>query len=284
MQRPQVISWSSVQAGDGDSNPDSVMFDHKLLAEGDSWFSLGGMPTSNLLFSMKFDTSAIIVNCGSPGDTIRNMGQISSNPNLKKAMSKRYGYRWDALLLSGGGNDLIDDADEIVKRRTGAPADPAAYCDEERLTKTLEKVKKGYRDIIELRDKPGSSCIDKPVIAHTYDWVTPRNAPARFIVIPLLGPWLHTALKTARVPQGQWIAISDYLVARLRDTIMSLASGADRLPNFHVVTTQDTLVRAEPDTTHDSGDWMNEIHPNSDGYKKIAAKISRKVRQLLHAS
>jgi lysophospholipase L1-like esterase len=283
MQRPEVISWTSIHPGDDASNPDDAMYQYRLLAEGDSWFTLGGLPTSNLLFSMKFDAGVIIVTCGSPGDTIRNMGQIASNANLGKAMSKRYGYRWDAILLSGGGNDLIDAADEIVKRRSGAPADPAAYCDEARLTSTLEKIKTGYRNIIELRDKAGSSCINRPVITHTYDWVTPRNSPARFVFVPLLGPWLYTALVSARVPQERWNAVSDYLLARLRDALLSLVSGADGLPNFHVVTTQGTLARAEPGALHDSGDWMNEIHPNSRGYEKIAVKISRKVRRLLKA-
>jgi lysophospholipase L1-like esterase len=281
MQRPQVIGWSNIHPGDNATNPDDAMYDHRLLAEGDSWFTLGGLPTSNLLFSTKFDGSTIIVNCGSPGDTIKNMGQISSNPNLRKSMSKRFGYRWDAILLSGGGNDLIDDADDIIRRSTGSPTDPAAYCNEDRLMKTLERVKQGYRNIIELRDENGSSCAGKPVITHTYDWVTPRNAPARFVFVPLLGPWLYTALKTARVPQDQWNPVSDYLLSRLGDSITSLTRGADKLPDFHVVNTQGTLERAASGTVQDSGDWMNEIHPNSRGCEKIAAKLSRKVRRLL---
>lgn len=281
MQRPQVIHWSNIPVVEEGAHPNNPLYDHRLLAEGDSWFTLGGIPTSNLLFSMKFRGSTVIVNCGTPGDTIRNMGQIASNPVLRKAMSRRFGYAWDAILLSGGGNDLIDDADDIIRRRAGAPADPAAYCNEDVLDSTLERVTTGYRSIIALRDADDSSCRDKPVVTHTYDWVTPRNAPARFVVVPLLGPWLYPALKTARVPQGQWNPVSDYLVGRLRDAIKSLATGADRLPNFHVVSTQGTLQRAEPGATLDSGDWLNEIHPNSRGYEKLANKLSGKVRQLL---
>jgi lysophospholipase L1-like esterase len=281
MKRPQVIHWSNIPVVHEGAHPNNSLYDYRLLAEGDSWFTLGGIPTSNLLFSMKFNGFTVIVNCGTPGDTIKHMGQIVSNPDLRKAMSKRFGYDWDAILLSGGGNDLIDDADDIIRRRRGAPADPAAYCNEDVLVNTLNRVTTGYRNIIALRDADGSSCKDKPVITHTYDWVTPRNAPANFVVVPLLGPWLYPALKNARVPQDQWNAVSDYLVGRLRDAIKSLATGPNRLPNFHVVTTQGTLQRAEAGSSQDSGDWLNEIHPNSRGYEKIANKLSNKVRQLL---
>jgi hypothetical protein len=48
-----------------------------------------------------------------------------------------------------------------------------------------------------------------------------------------------------------------------------------------VVTTQGTLTRAEMGVTLESNDWMNEIHPNYGGYRKLASKIGRKVRKLL---
>ena len=121
----------------------------------------------------------------------------------------------------------------------------------------------------------------KPIVIHTYDWVTPRNAPARFFGFPLLGPWLYTALKQENIPPARWNAISDYLVGRLRDTLKGLAQGPGRLPDFHVVTTQGTLVRADPGTTTESNDWLNEIHPDTDGYRKIGNKLASRVRQLL---
>jgi hypothetical protein len=85
------------------------MYDHRLLAEGDSWFTLGGLPTSNLLFSMKFDASAIIVNCGSPSDTIRGADSVQPESQKGDEHTLRLPMGRD---LGNGGNDLIDDADE----------------------------------------------------------------------------------------------------------------------------------------------------------------------------
>lgn len=281
MQHPHVVSWGNVASGENDADPNNPLFDTRILAEGDSWFSLGSMPTSNLLFNLKFNGFAIVVNCARPGDTIRNMGRISGNPNLKKAMSRRFGYAWDAILLSGGGNDVIDDIETIIRRFSRRRSDPAEYCNLDQLDKTLESVKKGYRRIIELRDMAGSSCRDKPVITHTYDWMTPRNAPARFFPAKILGPWICTALKKARVPESEWNAISDFVVNSLRETIKGLAGGANSLPSFHVVDTQDSITPAALGDTGVSGDWMNEIHPSVEGYRKIAARISTRVRKLL---
>lgn len=281
MRHPHVISWGNVQPGDSDTDPDDSLYDNLILAEGDSWFSMGGIPTSNLLFNLKFNGFVIVVNCARPGDTIRRIGKIAKNPNLKKAMSRRDGYAWDAILLSGGGNDLIDDIGKIIKRFSQRKSDPAEYCDLDELDKTLASVEKGYRKVIELRDKTGSSCKGKPVITHTYDWMTPRNAPARFFPFKLFGPWIYTALKDSRVPQSEWNTISDFVVGSLRDTIKGLTRGANKLPDFHVVNTQDTITPAALGETGVSGGWMNEIHPTGDGYKAIAAEISKKVRRLL---
>jgi len=96
MRHPHVIPWGNVQPGDSDTDPDDNLYDNLILAEGDSWFSMGGIPTSNLLFNLKFNGFVVVVNCARPGDTIRRVGKIAKNPNLKKAMSRRDGYAWDA--------------------------------------------------------------------------------------------------------------------------------------------------------------------------------------------
>jgi lysophospholipase L1-like esterase len=281
MMRPDVVPWGSVEAGLEDTDPDDSVYDNRILAEGDSWFSMGGIPTSNLLFSMKFRGFTIIVNCASPGDTIRKIGTIARNPNLKKAMSRRFGYAWDAILLSGGGNDLIDDVPGIIRTFTGRRNDPADYCDQDALAKTMQSVEQGYRRIIGLRDAAGSSCQGKPAITHTYDWMTPRNAPARFFPFTISGPWIYPVLVKAGYPEQEWNTLSDYLVDTLRSTIKGLTRGTNRLPAFYVVDTQDTITPAALGETGESGDWMNEIHPNHDGYKALAGKISTRVRRFL---
>lgn len=287
MQCANVIAWDRVRTGEPGLDPDGGEFRYRLLAEGDSWFTLGGLPTSNLLFSLRFSSSAIVVNCAMPGDTIRHMAEIAANRELQAAFSGRFGYDWDAILLSGGGNDLIDRVRDIVsppEQRLGNPAGPEDYCDETAVQSLLADVTDGYRRIVELRDAPASSCPGTPIVTHTYDWPTPRNAPARFIGVAAKGPWLFPALTEAEVPKTDWLAVSDYLLGRVGDAILELgAPGPAGLPDFHVVETRNTLIRAELGATGVSNDWMNEIHPTFDGYRKLADAIGVEVRAQLAA-
>jgi hypothetical protein len=48
-----------------------------------------------------------------------------------------------------------------------------------------------------------------------------------------------------------------------------------------VVDTRNTLVRANPTERGNSNDWINEIHPNLGGYRKIAARLSARINAVL---
>ncbi len=125
MQFANVIAWDRLQTGERALDPDSGEYRYRLLAEGDSWFTLGGLPTSNLLFSLAFPASTLIVNCAMPGDTIRHVAEIAANRELQAALSSRFGFSWDAILLSGGGNDLIDRVRDILLPATRRARKPA---------------------------------------------------------------------------------------------------------------------------------------------------------------
>jgi lysophospholipase L1-like esterase len=200
--------------------------------------------------------------------------------------ASQFGSSWDLILLSGGGNDLIDDADDILlppRARPAAPSGPVDYCDPARLAQLTDEVQTGYRSIVALRDAPGSTAPGKPIVAHTYDYPTARNSPARFVLVPVLGPWLYRALTHSEVPQAEWVSVTDYLVDQLAEAILALAAGPNALPNFYVVDTRGTLKRARPGSLGEDGDWMNEIHPSIDGYKKLAKKLAARVTPLLRS-
>ncbi|MEA3411627.1 MAG: hypothetical protein U9R74_08815 [Pseudomonadota bacterium] len=138
----------------------------------------------------------------------------------------------------------------------------------------MDEVQEGYRRLVAVRDREGSPARGKPIVTHTYDCATPRNSPARFLFVPLLGPWLHKAVKGAGVPERDRVAVSDYLAKRLADAIPALQKAPDRVPNFHVVDTLGTLTRARPGSIGESGDWINEIHPMTDSPASAQAQTS----------
>jgi hypothetical protein len=270
MPAPTIIRWDQRPTPNDSNNPGR--FAHKLLAEGDSWFTLGGVPQCNLLRSMNdlpFDS--VIVTLADPGDRIRDMADIGDNANLRKAMSKRFGYSWDVILLSGGGNDLIAYAKDLVQPRSDhVNSAPGDYVREERLDEVLQYIQRAYRKIAALRDAPNSACTGKPILTHTYDYTTPRNSPALIGPLKVSGPWLHPAFVAAGIPQPKWNAVSDYLLDALAAAILELQQGSDPIANFNVVDTRGALVRAALDDEDNSNDWLNEIHPNQGGYTKLA--------------
>jgi len=276
--RPSIETWQDYIGNQGfPSFPD-----YNLVAEGDSWFTISGLPAYNLLFELRFRKQTRIVSCALPGDTIKNMSEIAKNPQLRAAWSDG-GGRWDAILLSGGGNDLIDAADAILlpkARRTANPQGPRDYCDGPLLDTLIEEIQDGYRRIADARDVPGAAARGAPILTHAYDYATPRNAPAR-LVFGRIGPWLFRALKDCGIPSPAWVPVADYLTDALADGILALGSGRNAIPAFHVADTRNSLTRADPKDRGDSHDWQNEIHPNGGGYGKLAERIEPTLIRLL---
>ncbi len=307
--RPVLSTWS---VWDPDSTA-SAFVDQRLLAEGDSWFTVSGMPIYNLLQELRFTKATEIVNCALPGDTIKNMARITSNRNFRVAMNDA-SLRWEAVLLtimgraeppqtmtcrlapdrsltptlsqrarertccavfivSGGGNDLIDRAAWLLRpkelQRPEHERDAAGFVIEARLKLLLGRIQDGYRSLAGLRDNsPRSS--QAPIITHTYDYATPRDAGAFG-----LGPWLYPAMVDEEVPESQWIPLVRYLIDALANALSALQA---EIRSFHVVDTRGILSPARLGERGDSNDWQNEIHPNGDGYEKIARVVAAKLR------
>jgi len=209
------------------------------------------------------------------------MSQLGRNSDYREALTTP-GFKWKGILLSGGGNDLIDRADEILipqNRSDAAVKAPADYCDQTQLRNLANEVQRGFRRLASVRDSTGSNSKKAPIITHTYDYATPRNAPARFFIVTL-GPWLFPALNAANVPEAAWVPVADYLIDELAEAIWALQKGSDKIKNFHVVDTRGATKRAKLGTTGSSRDWQNEIHPNDDGYRKIAKRVEKMLDNL----
>lgn len=256
----------------------------RLLAEGDSWFSLGSIPPKNLVFEMQFSESALILNLAYPGDEVHKMFRRLCDYGDEFAgwLTMRSTYRWDAILLSGGGNDLIAAFPHLLKRSIKAadidPARPEKLVDAQALDTLRGYLTESYTGFVNVRDQSGSPNAGVPMFAHTYDYPTPNNAPAMApLGIRLSGPWLFPHLKD-RVPAEMWQPLTDYLLDQVAETLLALPA---QLPEFHVIDTRGTLLRAHPDATGSSGDWENEIHATRTGYRKLAAKITAAVEHAL---
>jgi lysophospholipase L1-like esterase len=276
----EIIQAMTLGMGDSPLDPDDPGYGWRMLSEGDSWFTIGAIPSSNLLYELRLNKPTIILNLGYPGDTIANVAQLSGNTEFtRRLVHPNWASDWDALLLSGGGNDLIDQAADIIRSTptdTGKKA--VHYVDADRLEAFKQGVQAGYRTIVALRDSAGSPNQGKPIVVHTYDYPTPRPSPANFLIVPITKPWMHPVFERYQVPKSLRIKVAEILLDALAEALLELGN---ELPAFHVVDTRNTLERADIDAKGNSGDWLNEIHPNGDGYRKIANKLAAKLHKVL---
>ena len=262
--------------GSGETGPFPIeQYPLRFLAQGDSWFSIGAIPpwkTSNLFDKMTLSKRAVAVNCARPGAELVHMVDSTRNRTFLQLLNGKKAIRWTALLLSGLGNDVISAAQsapsEPPHRRLlartaewGPPGTAARYISEPGWSAFEAHAREVFRLLLQARDK---AVVNRglPIVLHTYDIMTPRNAPAG----SGFGPWLFKAVKAYAIPEADWLPVSVELVARVGVLIESIAAGE---PTVHVVKTQGTLTPASTQDRVPTVHWHNEIHPSKAGYRKL---------------
>lgn len=270
------------------------LYARKCLAQGDSWFSIGAFPpgaTSNVLAELRLARATAVVNCARPGQVLQHMNDTSSESWFVSLLAGHVAMRWDAILISGGGNDLIDAAavgpqHPAAKRLLLTPAerplDPTAGDDF--VSPAGWATFEGYLGrvfdaLVRRRDRGVNRGV--PMLFHTYATVMPRPAGAGLG----FGPWLAPSLRRFEVPQAQWLAVSTALTDRLAALLQRLIAKhlqADPAANLHLVDTRTApLVLAQPTDTGVAGDFHNEIHLTYRGYRKAAAVWQRVLDPIL---
>lgn len=265
-----------------------------VLAQGDSWFSIGAIPpglTSNLLAQMEFTRSAAAVNCARPGIQLSHMSDTSTQKTFLKLLAGKFAVKWDAILFSGGGNDLIDAATVgpgkppnlrllATEAERGTPASGDDYISNPGWQTFETHMTAVFDDLVALRDSGINARV--PMVFHTYAHIMPRPAP----VAPGMGPWLEPAMKDFVVPSTDWLAVSSALMDRLADLLGRLIAAhqlADPGCELHLVDSRPVpLDLGDQADTGVSGDFFNEIHPTRGGYTKLATAWRAPVDLILH--
>jgi hypothetical protein len=281
----------------GKDVPDWTAYNWQFLAQGDSWFSSSTLKgkRSNILENLYFPQAAAVVNCATPGDELTNMVDARRDPLFISLICGPKQQFWNALFLSGGGNDLIaalkvapksgdvtvTPHDRLLLTQSewgGAFADASSpYISKEGWTVFQAHVEQQYRIIESLRTQnPTAKKIGRviPIFTHTYDYATPRNSGAGLNI----GPWLYPSLQRYGIPAGDWDTLANTFIDKLYAVIKGMEN---QLPDFHVVDTRGTLIRAADGSEGVSGDWENEIHATEGGYGKIGLKFVPVVASVL---
>jgi len=277
--------------------PDLSQYAYRLLAEGDSWFSIGTLnplKNSNLLLEMQFRQIACAIDCAQPGDTLKRMSQMNTDPRFVDALCGRRARLWDGLLISCGGNDLIEAVSAPSVDAAGQPV-PAMlrllltqaewgppelgaqrYLSDAGWETFSTYFQANLEHLLDLRERGPSH--GQPLFLHGYAFPTPRPAGAELG----MGPWLLPALQRYAVPAADGIVVARELLTRLGALIARCAADGARFPAVHFFdSTAVPIDPALPDTTGVSGDWVNEIHLTKSGYRKIGLAWGAHIEAIL---
>jgi len=274
--RVAVISPDEL-AGNGQITKPGIPFswsdyDRHYLAEGDSWFTLSDLLSPSFLYrfgnNVPLKQGTLIVNCAFPGDTLAKMVDWTENMNFPKLLAREhFAWEWDGIMLSAGGNDII----EAALAPTGilqACASPASFHDfivSDAMTVLENHLKEYFRYLVSLRDTSAIAANRTiPIFYHTYGYPTARNAPAS-----VSGPWLYEAFMQKNIPANYWNELADALMDALATMLRGFAKLGTNLQLVDTLKNVD-LVRANANDTGSSGDWLNEIHLNNNGKDKVA--------------
>ncbi len=275
-----------------DLAPNLGGFGMRFLAEGDSWFTVGALnplKNANLLFEMRFAQTAVAINCATPGDTLQRMADTRRDPVFVDLLAGRRQRAWDGILLSCGGNDLID---ALGVRAAGVPLElrllreaaewgPAAegaarYLSDAGWQTFCRYFRANLDEMVALRDAGISK--GAPMFLHGYAVPTPRPAPAELGI----GPWLLPSVQAYAIPEADYAGVAALLIGRLAALIAACAADAARYPNLHFLdTTRIALVAAAPGSSGANGDWVNEIHLTREGCRKLAVPWAAAIEQVI---
>lgn len=280
-----LVIYGNEFAGHLDNGLSPEWFKYRFLVEGDSWMDRSAMFHTSLLqcLAPAMDAShesALFINIAIFGDTMRRMGEAASD-DFAQWVNTAFGWKFDAILLSAGGNDYIDAARDpdpgqgILKNSDAVMAptlgrdclDLAAASDlaDRWLNPNFTAL---YNTLQSSRHK------DTPIFLNSYDTPTARNAPA----FQNGRSWLYDAFTKNSIPQALWPDLTEAMFTHLQTTVGGWATGRN---NVHVVPTRGTLKPAKPDTNGNSNDWINEIHPNKSGWKKLAKVWKKSIQHVL---
>ena len=125
------------------------------------------------------------------------------------------GGPWDAMLFSGGGNDLVDDPMALWIKDFNGAMPPAALIHQGRFDAALALVRAGYEDLIGLRDRLSPQT---HLFFHAYDFAIPDGRG-----ICHLGPWLKPTFDLRGFPtQASAFAVTKILLQQFAAMLTAL--------------------------------------------------------------
>ena len=247
-----------------------------LVAEGDSWFDY---PMNDVLQLLEDDYLYDVESVAHKGDCVEDMAYSKGQfEELSRRLEKllRDEKVPQAILLSGGGNDIAGDEFAILLNHAASS-----------LPALNESIVSGVVDI-RLKDAyvrilSGLTAITKnylgrplPIIVHGYDHPVPdgRGFMGGWWALP--GPWLKPGfMRKGHLDQ----TANTKLVADLIDRFNTMLKSVTSLPAFAHVHYLDLRHTLKNDAAYKK-DWANELHPSKSGFDLVTKKFADMIEGL----
>lgn len=230
-----------------------------VISEGDSWFSysdvVGRLDDPKDTALPKDQRPWCLLRLERAGDEV-----LSILSGAQRAKLRGYFERWplDALLFSGGGNDIIGPDLLPLLREFSPGAQVQDLVQFSRFERRLRQIQDCYRELLDLLGDAGQNA---KVFVNSYDYVVPSDQGAELAgFIKVAGPWVKPHFERRGIPQplqGEVIRLLIDAFATAIDQVASEPRGVGR------------LVRVETRNLV-QGDWKDEIHPDRNGAKRVA--------------
>ncbi len=238
-----------------------------LIAQGDSWFDyplpVPVLDQSDIIAHLKRLPAKApeVLSVAQYGESAEDMLGVKKIHNLFDQFNDPANGKFDAILFSGGGNDLVGNQFRLwLNDALAVNSDPADGLNLSRIAAIFGVVRAGYEDLMLARDKVDPTI---PIFAHSYDLAIPSG-----IGIVCVGPWLRPGLDD-RGWNNQMSARAIVKDLLLQFNSMLDGFAADPANNFVHVQTQGTLSDRQ---------WANELHPTPAGFSAITTKFVEALR------
>lgn len=263
----------------------------RLLAIGDSWlydYALAdglGLASSltTELKSLGFDIDTTFCKTGR---TLAEMAQPAALRKLAKVLANLEGDpdAPRAILIGGGGNDLVYPPDEPEKTRLyGVLVERAASAQTGLVEAAVAQfvdvdLKNHYFAILDVV----TAGTGVPILIHAYDYPVPDGRPS--VLGP--GPWLKKVFDARKIPrpsstESTSTEIMKILIRRLNAMVGQVAG---RYPGqVHALNLDGTLEQqADYATAYENYTryWANELHANDPGFDILALAVKAKLAAL----
>jgi hypothetical protein len=248
-------------------------YSKKILIEGDSWISHPFVQDLATQIDGFDSQDYLTLNIGEPGDKANSIFKSHGQQmkRLKRLLNtSQWGDTFDLIFISAAGNDLVgrDIIDNgFVKNKRDFPYLYGRELLTPNYYREISDVAKGYERFLNLRNTSALN-EETPIITHTYSYLQPREVGTHIGPMEFGNGWVKKHFKHQGVadPDEQYDIISGMLDALYRRLAMIESSYA----NFLVVDTRKVLLKnGVPNLAW----WYDEIHPNSQGFKRVAKYI-----------